>query len=150
MASWIITKQRLLRKDSKSLNTRSQENDELGRPTGNRDIHWAHQYITTGVISSTASERIMDTLEFFPHTYQMQQLSSTIRLIMSSKDMINALQNPHPEVPFTHVGDDTISALTDLANFFKLKLRQTKYPTLPAAPPTVKPRPCLADHPIRS
>jgi hypothetical protein len=44
---------------------------------------------------------------------------------MTVKDMTDALQNPHPEVPFAHVGDDTISALADLATIFKLKLRQT-------------------------
>jgi hypothetical protein len=41
---------------------------------------------------------------------------------MAAKDITDALQNPHPEVPFTHVGDDTISALTELAKIFKLKL----------------------------
>jgi hypothetical protein len=58
--------------------------------------------------------------------------------------MTDALQYPHPEVPFARVGDDTISALDDLAAIFKLKLRQTPPPTLPAAPATVKQRTCLA------
>jgi hypothetical protein len=65
-------------------------------------------------------ERIVDTLEFFPHNYQMPQLSSTDQLLMVAKDMMDALQNPHPEVPFASVGDDTISALADLAAIFKL------------------------------
>jgi hypothetical protein len=52
----------------------------------------------------------------------MPQLSSTDRLIVAAKDMTDALQNPHPEVPFAHVGDDTISALVELATIFKLKL----------------------------
>jgi hypothetical protein len=104
-----------------------------------------HHYRCQNVyITSTASERIVDTLEFFPHNYQMPQLSSTDRLIMAAKDMTDALQNPHPEVPFAHVGDDTISALAQLATIFKLKLRQTPPPTLPAAPPTVKQGTCLA------
>jgi hypothetical protein len=42
---------------------------------------------------------------------------------MAAKDMMDALQNPHPEVPFARVGDDTISALAELAAIFKLKLR---------------------------
>jgi hypothetical protein len=67
---------------------------------------------------------------------------------MAAKDMRDALQNPHPEVPFTLVGDDTISALTELANIFKLKLRQTQSPTLPAAPTTVKLRTCLPESSI--
>jgi hypothetical protein len=37
--------------------------------------------------------------------------------------MTDALQNPHPEVPCAHVGDDTISALAELATTFILKLR---------------------------
>jgi hypothetical protein len=52
----------------------------------------------------------------------MPQLSSTNILLMAAKDMTDALQNPHPEVPFARVGDDTISALADLAAIFKLKL----------------------------
>jgi hypothetical protein len=82
-----------------------------------------HHYRFQNVnISSTDSECILDTLAFFPHNYQMPQLSSTDRLIMAARDMTDALQNPHPEVPFTHVGDDTISALAQLAAIFKLKL----------------------------
>jgi hypothetical protein len=104
-----------------------------------------HHYRCQNVyISSTASERIVHTLEFFPHNYQMPQLSSTERLIMAAKDMTDALQNPHPEVPFASVGDNTISALAKLATIFGLKLQQTPPPTLPATPPTVKQRTCLA------
>jgi hypothetical protein len=58
--------------------------------------------------------------------------------------MMDALQNPHPEVPFASVGDDTISALTDLAAIFKLKLQQTPSPAPQAAPPKVFPHPSLA------
>jgi hypothetical protein len=105
-----------------------------------------HHYRCQNVyISATASKRIVDTLEFFPHNYQMPQLSSTDRLIMAAKDMTDALHNPHPEVPSTHVGDDTISALTELAEIFKLKLRKNQTPTLPAAPPKVTLRTCLAE-----
>jgi hypothetical protein len=105
-----------------------------------------HHYRCQNVyISATASERIMDTLEFFPHNYQMPQLSSTNRLLMAAKDMTDALHNPHPEVPFACVGDDTILALADLAAIFKLKLRQPPSPTPQAAPPTVTQRPCLAE-----
>jgi hypothetical protein len=68
-----------------------------------------HHYRCQNVyISATDSERIVDTLEFFPHNYQIPQLSSTGRLIMEENDMTDALQNPHPEVPFTHTKDDTI------------------------------------------
>jgi hypothetical protein len=105
-----------------------------------------HHYRCQNVyVSATANEHIVDTLEFFPHNYQMPQLSSTDRLLMAAKDMTDALQNPHPEVPYARVGDDTILALTDVAAIFKLKLRQTPSPTPQAAPPKVTQRPCLAE-----
>jgi hypothetical protein len=105
-----------------------------------------HHYRCQNVyISATSSERIVDTLELFPHNYQMPQLPSTDRLLMAAKDMMDALQNPHPEVPFASIGDDTISALADLAAIFKLKLQQTPSPTSQAVPPTVFRRPCLAE-----
>jgi hypothetical protein len=64
-----------------------------------------HHYRCQNVcILATANERIVDTLEFFPHNYQMPQLSSTDRLLMAAKDMTDALQNPHPEVPCASVG----------------------------------------------
>jgi hypothetical protein len=103
-----------------------------------------HYWCQNVYISATASERIVDTLEFFPHNYQMPQLSSTDRLLMPAKDMTDALQNPHPEVPFASVGDDTISALTVLAAIFKLKLRQTPSPAPQAVPPQVFQHPSLA------
>jgi hypothetical protein len=82
-----------------------------------------HHYRCQNVyISTTASDPIVYTLEFFPHNYQMPQLSSTDRLLMAAKDMMKAFQNPHPDIPFTSVGDDTIHALADLATIFKLKL----------------------------
>jgi hypothetical protein len=96
-------------------------------------------------ITATASERIVNTLELFPHNYQMPQLSPNDRLLMAAKDMTDAFQNPHPEVPFTSVGDDTIAALADLAEIFKLKLRQTPSPMPQAVPPTQFQRPCLAE-----
>jgi hypothetical protein len=82
-----------------------------------------HHYPCQNIyISSTACERIVDTLEFFPHNYQMPQLSPTDRLIIAATDMMDALQKPHPEVPFARVRDDTISALAELAAIFKLHL----------------------------
>jgi hypothetical protein len=104
-----------------------------------------HHYRCQNVyISTTASERIVDTLEFFPHNYQMPQLSSTDRLLMAAKDMTDALQNPHPEVPFASVGDDTILALADLVAIFKLKVGQTPSPAPQAVSPPVFQHPSLA------
>jgi hypothetical protein len=81
-----------------------------------------HHYRCQNVyILTTASEGIVDTLKLCPLKYQMPQFSSTDRLLMAATDMTDALQNPHPEIPFASVGDETISALTYLAAIFKLK-----------------------------
>jgi hypothetical protein len=101
-----------------------------------------HHYRCQNVyISTTASERIMDTLEFFPHNYQMPQLSSTDRLLMAAKGMMDAFQNPRPDVSFASVGDDTIEALADLAAIFKLKLQHAPSLATPASPAKVVQRP---------
>jgi hypothetical protein len=97
-----------------------------------------HHYRCQNVyITTTASERIVDTLEYFPHNNQMPQLSSTDRLLMAAKDVTDAFQNPHPDVPFASVGDDTITALADLAAIFKLKLQQAPSHATQASPPKV-------------
>jgi hypothetical protein len=97
-----------------------------------------HHYRCQNVyITSTASERIVDTLEFFPHNSPMPQLSSAGRLAMAANDMTDALKHPHMDVTFNTVGDDTISALTTLAAIFKIK-----YNNIPA--------PHLIDSPIKA
>jgi hypothetical protein len=53
-----------------------------------------HHYRCQNVyISATASELIVDTLEFFPHNFPMPQFSSTYRLIMAANDMSNAIKS---------------------------------------------------------
>jgi hypothetical protein len=141
MALWITTRYILLRQDAKSLHTRNQENDARGHPTGNMDILWAQQCITTAVKRSTSRPRLANASwthsSFFPRNYQVPQLSSCDRLIMAANDMSNALKKPHPEVPFTHIGDETISALTALAEIFKNKFQKVNIPELPAPPAKV-------------
>jgi hypothetical protein len=54
-----------------------------------------HHYRCQNVyIAATASERIVDTLDFPPHTFPMPQLSSTDRLLMAANDMYNSLKIP--------------------------------------------------------
>jgi hypothetical protein len=85
-------------------------------------------------ISSTASERIVDTLEFYPNNSPMPQLSSTERLLMAANGISDALKHPHPEVPFAQVGDDTITGLAQLENIFKNKFQKPSAPELIQAP----------------
>jgi hypothetical protein len=96
-----------------------------------------HHYRCQNVyIAATASERIEDTLEFSPHNFPMPQLSFTDILIMADNDMSNELKNPHHEVPFVHIGDDTIVALTKLAEIFKTKFQKVQTQGLPNVPAT--------------
>jgi hypothetical protein len=109
-----------------------------------------HHYQCQNVyISTTASERIVDTLELCPHNYQMPQLSSTDRLLMAAKDMMDAFQNPHPEVPFASVRDETVKALADLEAIFKLKLQQAPAIATQVSPVTVVQRPIIIPLPTQ-
>jgi hypothetical protein len=111
-----------------------------GYPLGPAMHHYRCQNV---YISTMASKRIVDTLELFPRNYQMPQLSSTDRLLMAAKDMTDAFQNPHPDVPFASVGDDTIKSLADLAAIFKLKLQHAPSLATPASPAKVVQCPSL-------
>jgi hypothetical protein len=62
---------------------------------------------------------------------------------MAAKDMMDALQHPHPEVPFASVRDDTVKALEDLAAIFKLKIQQAPSLANQASPSKVIQRPSL-------
>jgi hypothetical protein len=125
-------------------------------PRGQHGHPWVpamHHYRCQNVyISATASERIVDNLEFSPHNSPMSQLSSTDILIMTANDMTNALKNPHPDVPFDHVRDDTISALTQLVEIFKNKFQKLKSPELSSSPikAAENKRPPALTHPILS
>jgi hypothetical protein len=80
----------------------------------------------------------------------MPQLSSTDILIMAANDMSNALKNPHLDVPFSHIGDDTIAALTRLAEILKNNFQKVQTPGLPNAPAKAAEHTIPADlsHPI--
>jgi hypothetical protein len=84
--------------------------------------------------TSTASERIVDTLEFFPHNSPMPQISSTDRVLMAAQYMTDALKHPHPDVPFATIGDETIMALTTLATIFKSKFQKPLAPEVQNSP----------------
>jgi hypothetical protein len=109
-----------------------------------------HHYRCQNVyISTTASECIVYTLEFFPHNYHIPQLSSTDRLLMAAKDITDAFQNPHPDVPLASVGDDTVKALADLAAIVKLKLQQAPSLATPALPAKVVQQPSITPLPTQ-
>jgi hypothetical protein len=74
-------------------------------------------------ITSTASERIVDAFEFFPHNSLMPQISPTDRLLMAACDVTDALNHPHPNIHFAKIGYGAITALTTLAAIFKNKFK---------------------------
>jgi hypothetical protein len=80
-------------------------------------------------ITATASEQIVDTLEFPPHNYPMPQISSTDRILMAAQDMTDALKHPHPDAPFAIIGYDTITALATLSEIFTRKFKNRRQPT---------------------
>jgi hypothetical protein len=61
---------------------------------------------------------------------------------MAASDLSNALKNHHPEVPFSHIGDETITALTTLAEIFKNKFQKVHFPELSTTPAKVDKRTC--------
>jgi hypothetical protein len=64
----------------------------------------------------------------------MPQMSSTDRILMAAKDTTDALKNPHPDIPFATIGDDTISALETLADIFTRKFKKADTQNIETAP----------------
>jgi hypothetical protein len=85
-------------------------------------------------VTATVSERIVDTLEFFPHNSPMPQISSTDRILVAAQDMNDYLKHTHLDVPFFTIGDETISALETLADIFTRKFKKADAPEIPLAP----------------
>jgi hypothetical protein len=145
----------LLHHDEKILHIKSLPNGELGHPRANMSTLWGPPCTITDVkfyISSTASKRIAEILEFFPHNSPMPHLSSTNRLLMDTNEMDNAFKHPHPEVPFAQVGDDTITALAQLATIFNFSIffQKPSTPELIQAPlkAAENKQPAALAHPI--
>jgi hypothetical protein len=95
--------------------------DQPGWSLGPAMNHYRYQNV---YITASASERIVDTLEFFPHNSPMPQMSSTACILMAAQDMTDALKHPHPDVPFATIGDDTITALEKLSEIFTRKFKK--------------------------
>jgi hypothetical protein len=53
---------------------------------------------------------------------------------MAANDIYNALKRPRPNAPFTTVGDDTLTALAQLADIFKNQFQKSCAPALTQAP----------------
>jgi hypothetical protein len=94
-----------------------------------------HHYRCQNVdITSTGSERIVDTLDFPPFNSPMPQISSTDRLLVVDYDINDALKNPHTDVTFATIGGDTITALTAFAALFINKFKKPLAPEIKESP----------------
>jgi hypothetical protein len=69
-------------------------------------------------IPQTAGERYSYTVEFFPTTVPMPQLSSADAATQAIQDLLLALKNLHPATPFALLGDAQHSAIKQLALIF--------------------------------
>ena len=50
-------------------------------------------------------------------------------LLIATQDMNDNLNQPHPDVTFSKIGDDTITALTTLSSIFTKKINNTPVKT---------------------
>jgi hypothetical protein len=102
-----------------------------GQPGWSHGPDMSHYRCQNMYITASESERIVDTLEFFPHNSPMPQMSSTDRILTAAQDMTDALKHPHPDVPFVIFGDDTITALEKLSEIFTRKFKKQEKSVIP-------------------
>ena len=69
-------------------------------------------------VTTTAGERDVETVEFFPTQSKMPNTSSADAAIIAAQELIHALQNPAPATPFANMGNDRLQALRHLAQIF--------------------------------
>ena len=67
-------------------------------------------------ILETNAERVADTVEFFPHKIPMPALSATDAAQHAVRDLIEAINQPHPATPFPHLGDEQLVAIREIAD----------------------------------
>jgi hypothetical protein len=80
-------------------------------------------------ISKTRSERVVETVEFFPTEVPLPFPSSKELAAQAAKQLTHALLNPKPAGPFCQVGDGQMIALQRLAAIFEGALPTRKRDT---------------------
>jgi hypothetical protein len=78
-----------------------------------------HYRCYTVYITKTKSSRIVETVEFFPHKFELPFPSSSELATQAAADVTHALLNPQPAGPFCQVGDEQVIALKKLAKIFE-------------------------------
>jgi hypothetical protein len=70
-------------------------------------------------ITETAKERIANTLVWYPSHVVMPKTSSADAATAAARDLIYALQNPHPAAPIAPLADEHQKGLQNLAEIFQ-------------------------------
>jgi hypothetical protein len=70
-------------------------------------------------INKTRSERVEETVNFFPTEVKVPFPSSRDLANEAKKQLTYALVNPHPDGPFTQVGNEQLTTLKKLAAIFE-------------------------------
>jgi hypothetical protein len=73
-------------------------------------------------VTKTKGARINDTVEFFPSKLAMPNTSSKYLARIAALELSNALQNPPPAAPFSHIGMVQLQALRQLSDIFSAAL----------------------------
>jgi hypothetical protein len=68
-------------------------------------------------ITKTKGTRLVDTVEFFPSRLSIPNTSSKDPTSIAALELSNALQNPAPAAPFSHIGTAQLQALRQLSDF---------------------------------
>ena len=85
----------------------------------------------------TRSERIAETLTWFPTLVEMPKPSSADAAIVTAQQLTAALQNPPPATPLAPLSDEHIAALDQLAGIFdNLKSKHNDAPPRVSEPQT--------------
>jgi hypothetical protein len=69
-------------------------------------------------ITKTKGTRIVDTVDFFPSKMTMPHTSSKDLASTTALELSNALQNPAPAAPFSHIGTAQLQSLCQLSDIF--------------------------------
>jgi hypothetical protein len=73
-------------------------------------------------ITKTKGTHIVDTVEFFPSKIYMPHTSSKDLASIATLELSNALQNPSPAAPFSHISTAQLQALRQLSEIFSASL----------------------------
>jgi hypothetical protein len=87
-------------------------------------------------LPSTARERDVDTLQFFPKKIPFPKISTEDYLKQAASDILSILQNPPSSLPYLAYGDPTKNALVQIATLLG---RSVSPPSAPQVPTTIQP-----------